>query len=325
MEEVSEELLVSELPEKSKKAYWSVYESFNIWKAKNNTTTSTEADVLNYFTELSTSHKPSSLWSHYSRLKHTLLVEEKVNIKKFPRLLLFLRNNSKGFQAKQSLSFTGENMKDFLSKAPDDKYLPTKVAMIFGVFGACQSTELATLKIGNLQDMGTSFVVTILNPRTKQHRNFVISYPFYEICKKYFGCRLHDPDALIFQPYSDGKVMNITTLFKMGKEVAKFLKLDNIAHYSGHSFKLSSANIILDADGNIISKRPELLRDRIKPTTSVADTEEANECDQSEESDSDDDTNIDFEKIAKLPAMTFNNCHNVKINVKLPDRETIPL
>lgn len=70
------------LPSKSRLAYEKEYKNFQKWKNVKNIKGqgSTENVLLAYFSEKSKKMQPSSLWSYYSMLKSTILVNENINI-----------------------------------------------------------------------------------------------------------------------------------------------------------------------------------------------------------------------------------------------------
>lgn len=118
------------LPEKSKRTYELTYYSFIEWTRKNlNKTSSFSEDVLlDYFRELSEKYKsPLSLWRDYSMLKSTLRLNHDVDIEKYSKLRAFLSRKTRGYQAKQTKTFTLSDFNKFLVEAPDDTYLVIKV------------------------------------------------------------------------------------------------------------------------------------------------------------------------------------------------------
>ncbi|KAJ8909432.1 hypothetical protein NQ315_015343 [Exocentrus adspersus] len=134
--EAAEVASLNLLPEKSRKVYNMTYESFLKWQKEKKTTSFSESTLLVYFTDLSTKYKSSTLWTYYSMLRSTITL-------------------------KKAKTFSGEDINNFLTKASDDKYLATKVALIMGVLGACRSNELYEMKITHLQDLGSAFLVNV--------------------------------------------------------------------------------------------------------------------------------------------------------------------
>lgn len=188
------------------------------------------------------------------------------------------------------------------------------------------------MKMGDLQDLGTALLVNLQVSRTKQYRKFIISHPFYEICSKYISGRMDNPDAYLFQHYRKGHYINqrigISKFIRMGRDVAKFLNFDNFEQYSGHSFRSSAANIIVDADGNISSKPSAPARELVSTYTNSSsnssnsivqmsasnETSEVDESENVEQSKTDESLNFD---IYTRPRITFTNCHNITININI--------
>ncbi|KAJ8910038.1 hypothetical protein NQ315_015243 [Exocentrus adspersus] len=63
----------------------------------------------------------------------------------------------------------------FIKDAPDDRFLFTKVALIFDIAGACYSDELRDLAINNVQDLEKALLGTIPNTKTHISRSFTIN------------------------------------------------------------------------------------------------------------------------------------------------------
>lgn len=118
------------LPEKSKQNYDSVYLKFVEWKTKEKVKASNEDILLAYYNELKIKYAPSSMWSFFSMLKSTIMLYEQENIHKYGRLQHLLKVNCKNFQSKKSKVFTVEETDKFLTEAPDDVYLATKVSVL---------------------------------------------------------------------------------------------------------------------------------------------------------------------------------------------------
>lgn len=67
--------------------------------------------------------KPTTLWSIYSMLKTNLLIKEKIDISKYRKLSVFLKQTNAGYQPNKTKS----EIMNFLKKAPDNKFLMIKV------------------------------------------------------------------------------------------------------------------------------------------------------------------------------------------------------
>ncbi|CAK1580078.1 unnamed protein product [Parnassius mnemosyne] len=101
--------------------------------------------MLAYFSELSAKLKPSTLWSRFSMIKSMLKIRNNVDISEYSKLNAFLKRQSDGFATKKLKILTSNEVERFLNEAPDDRYLATKIALIFGIVGACCREELANI------------------------------------------------------------------------------------------------------------------------------------------------------------------------------------
>jgi hypothetical protein len=126
------------LPCKSKDRYEMAYSKFMQWKSDNNIRSYSENVMLAYFEWLSTTMKPSSLWSIYSMLRATLNIKENnIDISKYPKLIALLKRKSQGFKSRKSQVLSAKQIHTFMSSAPDEKYLFTKVRLVFLTFLLC--------------------------------------------------------------------------------------------------------------------------------------------------------------------------------------------
>lgn len=99
-------------------------------------------------------------------------------------------------------------------------------------------------------------MITVPNTKTKITRRFTITGDLHEICKKYISLRPKNTNvSSFFLNYQKGKCttqkIGINKFGAMGKEVAKYLKLQNPELYTGHCFRRSSATLLVDAGGDI--------------------------------------------------------------------------
>jgi hypothetical protein len=122
-EQVASELL----PAKSRKIYEKQYQSFLKWCNEKNVEVYSENALLVYFNEKSKVFRSSTLWSHYSMLKAMLNNNHDIDISKFTKLISFLKRKNDDYKPKKSKILTSEQVDMFLTKAPDNEYLMTKV------------------------------------------------------------------------------------------------------------------------------------------------------------------------------------------------------
>ncbi|KAJ3634683.1 hypothetical protein MTP99_007629 [Tenebrio molitor] len=97
-------------------------------------------------------------------IRSSLIVNTNIDISKYPKLMAFLERNSDGYQAKKSKVLTRDQMEIFLSEANDNEYLMIKIALIFGIAGACRSDELTNVTVDDIETSNSSLIIKI--PKT---------------------------------------------------------------------------------------------------------------------------------------------------------------
>ncbi|KAB0804902.1 hypothetical protein PPYR_01872 [Photinus pyralis] len=114
------------LPEKSKDQYLKEYDLFMKWRTEKHVGNFSERVLLCYLEEKSKQWKPPTLWSTYSKLKATLLINNNVDIRKYSSQVgllikkLFIINRSVGHKPNKSRTFSRDEMYKFLHNAPDE-------------------------------------------------------------------------------------------------------------------------------------------------------------------------------------------------------------
>ncbi|XP_071562162.1 uncharacterized protein [Temnothorax nylanderi] len=247
------------IPQKSKQKYNKAYKQFMDWRAEKKIKSFSENILLAYLSELSHNHKPTTLWATYSMLKTTLNINNNININNYQKLVPFLKKQSRGFQPKKSKVLTPEEINEFLNKASDQQYLDTKVAMIFGLCGACRREELTQITINDIEDKGSILLVKI--PKTKNYkpRSFVISDEnFYNFYKKYTALRPKNiQTSRFFLNYYNGQCtkqpIGINKFGRMPQTIASYLKLPQPELYTGHTFRRTSATLLVDSGADLIT------------------------------------------------------------------------
>lgn len=221
-----------------------------------------EKVLLAYF-EVRKTQKASTLWTLYSMLRCELSLKKNIDITKYTSLYAFLKRQSEGYYAKKSNIFSKENVNQFITEAEDRTFLMAKVALIIGIAGACRKCELTFLRVGNVSDKDSHFVVQLPNTKTKVTREFVITegktegQNLLDIIRKYIALRprnvKHDRFFVKFTNGTCGvQPVGINTIGKLPKDIAQFLKLSNPALYTGHCFRRSSATLLADSGADIL-------------------------------------------------------------------------
>jgi integrase len=98
--------------------------------------------------------------------------------------------------------------------------------------------------------------VVKVNNYPKSVRKFTITGKFYNVVQKYINLRPPNVSTdSLFLNYQKGKCtcqnIGVNKISKMGKEIANYLKLPEAEKYTGHSFRRSSATILVDAGADI--------------------------------------------------------------------------
>ncbi|KAJ8970254.1 hypothetical protein NQ317_000847, partial [Molorchus minor] len=213
------------LPTKSRSVYDIAYNRFKKWWAEKNVQVYSENVLLAYFSENAKNYKSSTLWAQYSMVKSCLIIYDNIDISKFPKLFAFLKRTGDGYQAKKSKILTKSEIDRFLSSADDKEFLIIKVGLI--------------LWLPRLVKVGSSLIVKIPNTKTRIPRIFVVTDVgnMLELFRNYLSL-LRSQLARI--PWE-----------KIPSVVASYLKLPDVACYTGHCLRRSSATLLADAGVDI--------------------------------------------------------------------------
>ncbi|KAJ8979188.1 hypothetical protein NQ317_010948 [Molorchus minor] len=158
----------------------------------------------------------------------------------------------------KSKILTKSEIDRFLSSADDKEFLMIKVGLILGIAGACRTDELVNLTVDDIVDVGSSLIVKIPNTKTKIPRIFVVTDVgnMLELFRKYLSLRPpHVKHKRLFLYYKAGKCSSQSvgknTMGKIPSVVASYLKLPDVACYTGHCLRRSSATLLADAGVDI--------------------------------------------------------------------------
>ncbi|KAJ8912814.1 hypothetical protein NQ315_014397 [Exocentrus adspersus] len=222
------------LPKKSKEVYSSEYEKFINWMTEDCVEHISETVLLGYFSDLSENFSPSSLWSKYSMVKKTLMVNKNFNIANYHKLIEYLKQGSKGYQPKKSKTLSRENVLKFIHEAPNETFFMKKVALIFGIFGGCRRQDLVNMLITHVEDRESVFVVSVPETKTDKKRIFTI------IEEDEMNNKV---DVLYSQlEKTFGKIPSI---------IAKYLGLSDPDKYTGHCMRRTSATLLAEAGASM--------------------------------------------------------------------------
>ncbi|KAJ8974131.1 hypothetical protein NQ317_005344 [Molorchus minor] len=122
------------------------------------------------------------------------------------------------------------------------------VCLILGIAGACRTDELVNLTVDDIEDVGSSLI-------TKIPRIFVVTDVgnMLELFRKYLSLRPpHVKHKRLFLYYKAGKCSSQPVgKNTMGKIPTSYLKLPDVACYTGHCLRRSSATLLADAGVDI--------------------------------------------------------------------------
>ncbi|KAK5650834.1 hypothetical protein RI129_001863 [Pyrocoelia pectoralis] len=205
-----------------------------------------------------------------------------------------------------------------------------------GLVGACRSTELRQMKISDIKDLGSAFLVKVPNAKTKTTRTFTITDKFYELCKKYINVRPKNPSCptTFFLNYKQGKcttqIIGINQFGSMGKKIAHFLNLPHPELYTGHTLRRSSATLHVNCGGEITTLKrhgrwkstsvaegciDDSITNKMDTADNVFKTVNVNASTTSStyvhKNTQNETVNLD---INSTPTLHFTNCSNITIN-----------
>ena len=129
--------------------------------------------------------------------------------------------------------------------------------------GACRRNELRQLSINDIQDKGDVLVITVPETKTGKKRVFTITDEIIEnisalqLIRKYLNLRpFNVRHQTFFINYRQGKcstqVVGVHTFGKIPSLIAQYLQLPNANKYTGHSFRRSSASLLVETGADIL-------------------------------------------------------------------------
>lgn len=248
------------LPQKSKEVYDMEYQKLLNWMQENYVKDVNETVLLGYFGDLAKTFAPSSLWSKYSMVKKTLIVNKNINIANYYKLMEYLKQTSKGYKAKKSKILSREDVLKFIYKAPNETFLMKKVALIFGIFGGCRRQELVNMLVTHVEDRKSVFVVNVPETKTDKKRIFTIidesEMNSLKLIRDYMSLRPRGcSEKRLFLTYRQGRCtvqpVGKNTFGKIPSIIAKYLGLSDPEKYTGHCMRRTSATLLAEAGASM--------------------------------------------------------------------------
>ncbi|KAG4070681.1 hypothetical protein HA402_013601 [Bradysia odoriphaga] len=124
------------------------------------------------------------------------------------------------------------------------------------IWGCWRGIELTNFTTENVKDDGTEIEVFLPTTKNKEKKYYVICGEFAQIIRSYM--KLRSPNTTsnrFFVQFRNGKcvnqVMGKHSIAKIPKNVATYLKLDEPAKYTGHSYRRTGTTIAADAGASL--------------------------------------------------------------------------
>ncbi|XP_037024953.1 uncharacterized protein LOC119066533 isoform X3 [Bradysia coprophila] len=233
--------------------YNQTYLQFRKWNDSNGMRAISENVLLEYFEDVSTRSKPTTLFAVYSMLKSTFRSKENVDIGSYSRLLEFLKVKNVGYKPVKAKAFTDDEIERFVNEAPDDRWLDVKAVCAFAINGVF--TKLVTVMTDHVKRYDDMILVTIPKSDTTPQCTFPITGPFVNVVQKYADLRpANVPTNRFFLTYHDDKCttqpIGKHKFNGMARRIAVYLKLSEPERYSRYSFRKNAANLSFNTSSN---------------------------------------------------------------------------
>ncbi|KAJ8983601.1 hypothetical protein NQ317_004238 [Molorchus minor] len=131
-----------------------------------------------------------------------------------------------------------------------------RASVILGIAGACRTDELVNLTVDDIEDVDSSLIVKFQTLRQRFHESLWL--PMWEICCFENTCPFVLPTSSISAFFCTTKQENVVRSQlaripweKIPSVVASYLKLPDVACYTGHCLRRSSATLLADAGVDI--------------------------------------------------------------------------
>ncbi|KAJ8912681.1 hypothetical protein NQ315_011041 [Exocentrus adspersus] len=254
------------LPEKSSSRYEREYRDFKKLAAKEWCKWGNRRCSFGLHESIIGRFSPNSLWAKWSMLKSCLEIKESVQIRRFQKVIAFLKRKNERYIPRKAKVLSKEQVERFCWMLLE--LAKPKILTIFGIFGCCRCDELLSLAMNDVEDMGKYGIVTLRQTENLTTRRFIItddgcSFQPCTFYRKYVNLWPPRTEHLrFFLTYRHGKCISLNaghhTIGAVPKQIAKCLGLKEPELYTGHCFRRTGASMVVDAGGDILSLTPDL-------------------------------------------------------------------
>lgn len=127
-----------------------------------------------------------------------------------------------------------------------------------GISEACRREELCKMSIDDIEFKEDVVVVTIPATKNNVPRRFAITeVGWIALLLKYRGLRANNANKRFFLTYRNGQCINlpmgINIFGKIPSKIAEYLGLDSPSDFTGHCFRRSSATLLANHGGDLLS------------------------------------------------------------------------
>lgn len=133
-----------------------------------------------------------------------------------------------------------------------------------GVAGACRREELCMLLTSDIEDAGNVLIIKLRETKTNTDRKFTVindeenSLNYVKIYRKYANLRpKHVTHQRFFLCYKNGKCstqpVGKNSFGSFPMIIARYLQLPEAETYTGHCFRRTSATLLADKGGDILT------------------------------------------------------------------------
>ncbi|XP_037024955.1 uncharacterized protein LOC119066535 [Bradysia coprophila] len=232
--------------------YMHTYRKFHQWNKSNGNRQISEEVLLEYFEDIATRSKPTTLIAMYSMLKATFRENDGIDISVFTKVNEYIKEKNAGYKSVKSKTFTSDEIYKFVLEAPDYKWLDVKVVCAFAINGAYK--DLLNVMPEHVKRYDDLFLVTIPQKAAIPQYTFTLTGPFVDFIQQYIDLRPENaaPNRFFLNYHREkctAQPIGKHQFNGMARRIADYLKLPEPERYSRYSFR-RSPNIPFSANQN---------------------------------------------------------------------------